>query len=221
MPPGDTQQYLRQQFCRWGRPEALRVDNGTPWGNWNDLPVALALWLIGLGVRVYWNDPGRPQQNGKVERSQGTGKRWAEPHGCRDAAALQRRLDEVDQIQRECYPAVGGLSRLAGFPDLRHSGRAYSRAWERAHWSFARVTAYLGEFVVPRRVRPSGAVSVYEQDYHVGSTYRGQTLWVQFDPGDNSWVICDARGQQLRRHPAREILPERVVKLKLQLRHDR
>lgn len=199
----------------------MRVDNGPPWGNWNDLPVALALWLVGLGVAVYWNDPGRPQQNGKVERSQGTGKRWAEPHRCAGVPELQRHLDDADHIQRECYPAVGGLSRLAAFPDLRHSGREYTRAWERAHWSFARVTGYLQEFVVPRRVRPSGAVSVYEQDYRVGSAYRGQTMLVQFDPGDNTWVICDAQGRQLRRHPAREITPERVVKLRLELRHDR
>ena len=35
---------LRQAFRRWGMPECLRVDNGNPWGNWNDLPTAFALW---------------------------------------------------------------------------------------------------------------------------------------------------------------------------------
>ena len=39
----------------------------------------LALWLIGLGIEVIWNPPRCPQANGVVERSQGTGKRWAEP----------------------------------------------------------------------------------------------------------------------------------------------
>jgi hypothetical protein len=221
VPARETQQYLRQQFRRWGRPETVRVDNGTPWGHWNDLPVALALWLMGLGIEVYCNDPRCPQQNAKVERSQGTGKRWAEPDRCTDVAELQRHLDEVDQIQRECYPAVGELSRLAGFADLRHSGRDYSRAWERAHWSLARVANYLKEFVVPRRVRPSGSVSVYEQDYYVGAAYRGQTMLVQFDPSDRTWVICDAKGQQLRRHATREITRERIVKLQMELRHDR
>src|SRR5262249_46431214 len=154
VPARQTQRYLRQQFRRWGRPQAVRVDNGTPWGNWNDLPTALALWLMGLGIQVYWNDPGCPQQNSKVERSQGTGKRWAEPHRCADMRELQRHLEDVDHIQREWYPVVGGLSRLAAFPDLRHSGRDYSRAWEQAHWSFDRVSNYLKEFVVRRRVRP-------------------------------------------------------------------
>lgn len=199
----------------------MRVDNGKPWGNWNDLPVALALWLVGLGVDVSWNDPGCPQQNAKIERSQGTGKRWAEPDRCADVRELQRHLDDVDQVQRECYPVVGALSRLAAFPDLRHSGRDYSRAWEQEHWSFDRVIHYLKEFVVLRRVRPSGSVSVYEQDYRVGAAYRGQILLVTFDPHDTSWVICDAEGRQLRRHPAREIKREQIVKLQLDLRHKR
>jgi hypothetical protein len=192
----------------------VRVDNGTPWGNWNDLPVALALWLFGLDVQMFWNDPGCPQQNGKIERSQGTGKRWAEPRRCRDVAELQRHLDDVDQIQRECYPVLKEQSRMAVFADLRHSGREYSRVWERSHWSFECVTDHLKEYVVPRRIRESGHISLYEQDYYVGTALHGQSVLVQFDPSDGSWVICDAEGRQLRRHVAREIIPEKIVKLK-------
>jgi hypothetical protein len=47
-----VQAELRRQFRRWGLPNALRVDNGNPWGDWSDLPTALALWLIGLGLDV-------------------------------------------------------------------------------------------------------------------------------------------------------------------------
>ena len=43
---------------------------------------SLALWLAGLGVPVHWNEPHRPQQNGVVERSQGTTQRWVEPASC-------------------------------------------------------------------------------------------------------------------------------------------
>lgn len=122
----------------------------------------------------------------------------------------------MDQIQQKRYPVVHRLSRLALFPELAHSGRAYTRAAAAQRWSFARVTDYLKEFVVPRRVRASGNVSVHQQDYYVGTAYRGQTLLVQFDPGDGAWVIGDAKGQQLRRHPARAITPECIVKLQLQ-----
>src|SRR5947208_740960 len=122
VPVAAVRQAIRAQFGRWGRPAAVRVDNGTPWGNWNDLPTPLALWLVGLGVRVHWNDPGCPQQNPKVERSQGTGKRWAEPGRCGGVAELQANLDEADRIQREEYPTPAGPSRWALFAGLRHSG---------------------------------------------------------------------------------------------------
>ena len=71
---------LRQAFRRWGMPECLRVDNGNPWGNWNDLPTAFALWVVGLGVRWHWNEPCCPQQN---RRSNG-------PRG-RASAGVNRR----------------------------------------------------------------------------------------------------------------------------------
>ena len=87
---------LRDAFSRWGRPERFRVDNGTPWGSAGDWPTDLALWLIGLGIGMVWNPPRRPQDNGVIERSQGTGKRWGEPATCADARELQRRLDAIN-----------------------------------------------------------------------------------------------------------------------------
>jgi hypothetical protein len=215
VPVTAVQAVLRRQFRRWGLPNAFRVDNGNPWGNWSDLPTALALWLIGLGLDVYWNDPCCPQQNGKVERSQGTGKRWAEPGRCQTVAELQRHLDEVDHIQRECYPAVGGLSRLAAFPQLRHSGRVYTQKWEAQSWSLERVQHHLADYVVPRIVH-SGRVIVYDNGYYVSRKYDRQTLYVHLDPDSGQWVITDVEGRALRQHEAREITRERIVKLNLQ-----
>jgi hypothetical protein len=140
-----VQQALRPHFRRGGLPDCLRVDNGAPWGNRNDLPTVFALWVVGLGVCWHWNDPYRPQQNPKVERSQGTAKRWAEPGTCRSAAELQARLDEADRLQREEYAVRGGGSRLELFPELRHGGRPYAAAWERRGWSLRRAQEHLAE----------------------------------------------------------------------------
>jgi transposase InsO family protein len=79
VPPTATQAQLRLAFARWGRPQRLRVDNGAPWGTRGDLPTDLQLWLLGMGMAISANPPHRPQDNGVVERSQGTGKRWGEP----------------------------------------------------------------------------------------------------------------------------------------------
>src|SRR5580765_8532727 len=57
VPAAQTQALLREWLARWGRPAQMRVDNGTPWGSSDAVPTPLALWLIGLGIGMHWNDP--------------------------------------------------------------------------------------------------------------------------------------------------------------------
>jgi hypothetical protein len=101
VPPREVQAQLRLALGRWGRPERFRVDNGVPWGSWGDLPTDLTLWLIGLDVGVDFNSPARPQDNGVVERSQRTAKRWGEPQSRYGPEELQRRPEDMDMIQRQ------------------------------------------------------------------------------------------------------------------------
>jgi hypothetical protein len=213
VPVADVRTAMREQLAQWGLPEAVRIDNGVPWGNWNDLPTPFALWLIGLGITLYWNDPGCPQQNPKIERSQGTGKRWSEPSQCRSVAELQANLDEADRIQREEYPTASGASRWELFPGLRHSGRKYTRAGKARTWSLARVEGHLADYVIVRKVGSTGHISVYDHGRYVGKQFAGQLVQVQYDPDRNQWVIADEAGRELRRHPAPEISVEQIDKL--------
>jgi hypothetical protein len=189
------------------------VDNGVPWGSCGDLPTDLALWLIGLGVGVDWNPPRRPQDNGVVERSQGTGKRWAEPRLCSSPEELQGQLERFDAIQRQEYPSLRGRSRLEAFPQLAHSGRGYTPAWEEAHWDLAAVFAHLSGYAVSRRVDMTGKVSLYNRHHYVGVLHQGKNVYVMVDPDLREWVFADERGQQLRRRPADEISEENILKL--------
>jgi hypothetical protein len=158
--------------------------------------------------------PGRgAQDNGKVERSQGTGRRWAEPHACATAAELQRRLFDVDEIQRAEYPSVAGQTRAEAFPQLRHSGRPYSAAWERRHWELATVLEHLSGYVVTRRVDSKGQVSVSNRNHYVGKRYGGQVVHLTFDPLARQWVASADGGQQLRTWPAEEISRDRIMRL--------
>jgi len=213
--PTAVQAALRTIFSAWGRPARFRVDNGTPWGSAGDWPTDLALWLIGLGVDMIWNPPRRPQDNGVVERSQGTGKRWGEPHTCRDADELQHRLDNLDRIQREVYPSIHGRSRQEAFPQLQQRPRTFSPGWEKRAWSLALVLDHLADYSVPRRVDRKGQVSVYNRNHYVGKHYCGQTLYVTLDPVDGEWVFATPEGVQLRRKGAAEITRERIVKLQV------
>jgi hypothetical protein len=215
VPDAAVQQQLRVAFTRWGLPRRLRVDNGKPWGSWSDLPPVLALWLIGLGIGVIWNDPRRPQQNGVVERSQGTAKRWAEPHMCQGVAELQARLDEDDALQRERYPFAHGQSRWDLFPGLAHTGRVYQEADEAGLWSLERVHEHLAGYAVPRQVDRQGKVSVYNRNLYVGVMHAGQQVWVMFDPQQQEWLFDDSTGRQVRTRPAPEINAESIRSLQL------
>jgi transposase InsO family protein len=220
--PADwTQARLREAFARWGLPEKIRVDNGTPWGSAGDLPTDLALWLIGLGVEMVWNPPRRPQDNGVVERSQGTGKRWAEPPSCRDAAELQRRIDELDQIQRELYPSIGGKSRLEAFPGLAHSGRSYEPGSEASRWDLGPVLSHLGGYTARREVDSGGSVSLYNRNRYVAASLRGKRVYVTLDPGAAEWVVSDKDGVCYQRLNAEELTAERVVGLQVSHRRAR
>lgn len=213
VPPVLVQAWLRAQWQRWGLPQGMQVDNGSPWGSWSDLPPALALWLVGLELEVNWTDPHSPQQNGVVERSQRTGQNWAEPGRCRSAAHLQQRLDETDQIQRQEYPLRSGQTRWQLFPELRHSGRRYSVRWEERTWSLARVLQHLSGYTVARQVDRSGKVSLYNRNHYVGIAYAYQTVYIRLDPDERQWIIADVDGQQMRVREAMELSRQTIRNL--------
>lgn len=168
-----------------------------------------------------WNPARTPQDNGVVERSQGTGKRWTEPNTCKDAAELQRRMTEMDRIQREAYPSIQGESRWQAFPALQQVTRPYSKSWEKAHWDLELVLAHMADYVAVRRVGSKGDVSIYNHPHYVGQKYQGQYIHVFLDPIDREWVFATPAGEQIRRKPAEEITRERIQKLQVTRRRTR
>jgi len=218
--PAVVQETLRLVFSRWGMPQRFRVDNGTPWGSAGDWPTDLALWLIGLGVAMIWNPARTPQDNGVVERSQGTGKRWTEPSTCQDADELQRRMDDMDRIQREVYPSIQGKSRWQAFPGLQRVDRPYSKTWEKRHWDLELVLAHMSEYSAIRHVDRKGRVSVYNRHHCVGAAHQGTYIYVFLDPIDREWVFATAEGVQIRRKIAEEITRDRIMKLHVTDRRD-
>ena len=206
---------LRAAFSRWGMPGRLRVDNGVPWGSWGDFPTDLSLWIIGLGVDMHWNNPRSPQENGVVERSQGTGNNWGEPWTCESPEELQERLERMDRLYRETYPYRDRLSRIAYFPGLAHSKRSYSLAAEPELWQWRRAAEHLATYVVKRRVDSRGQVSLYSWNQYVGQMHRGKEVYVMYDPNRGEWLIADRDGNQLRSLPAECLSRQRVMELKV------
>jgi transposase InsO family protein len=66
--PG-VQARLTETFCTYGLPNALLVDNGSPWGDDREHPwTPLTVWLVRVGTQVYHSAPYHPQTLGKEER---------------------------------------------------------------------------------------------------------------------------------------------------------
>jgi len=64
-----VQAHLQTTFRRYGLPEAMFVDNGSPWGSASSGQwTRLAVWLLKLGVILLHSTPYHPQSRGKNER---------------------------------------------------------------------------------------------------------------------------------------------------------
>jgi transposase InsO family protein len=102
-----VQERLTRAFRRYGLPDALFVDNGSPWGDssgsrWTGLRV----WLLKLGVDVIYARPYHPQGRGKNER-----------------------------FHRTLKAEVFAARRFAGFGELQHAFDAWRSVYnlERPH----------------------------------------------------------------------------------------
>jgi transposase InsO family protein len=64
-----VQAALTATFQRYGLPDTLLADNGSPWGcDWAHPYTPLTVWLLRLGVGVSHGRPYHPQTQGKEER---------------------------------------------------------------------------------------------------------------------------------------------------------
>ena len=94
-PRGDqVRPVFRQVFRRFGLPEVLRVDNGSPFGSRGLCGLSqLSAWWLQLGIRVEFIDPGHPEQNGAHERMHRTLKAETTRPPAATSRAQQARFD--------------------------------------------------------------------------------------------------------------------------------
>jgi transposase InsO family protein len=184
-------------FEKWGKPLCLRVDNGQPFGSPESITTsALSLYLIACNIAIHLNRPHTPQQNGKVERQQGTSIRWAELSKCKDLETAQRHLEAACQIQRERYPVgrLGKKTRLEVFPELYHN----PRTWQQEDFDAQRVYEFLAKKQYVRKVSSNGQITIFTERLFVGSHYKAQYIALKFDAFTVSWEISDANGQFIK-----------------------
>jgi transposase InsO family protein len=154
-----VQDTLSDTFRRYGLPDRMAVDNGSPWGcDAEHLYTALTVWLIRLGVSVSHSRPYHPQTLGKDERFHGTLKReLLNRRQWQDRSDLQKSLDPW----REEYNWIRPHEALGlAVPGSRYkpSLRSFPEKLEPLQYPNA---------LYVRKVQQAGAFSLH-----------GRTLWV-------------------------------------------
>lgn len=186
---------MLEAFREWGMPSAIRTDNGEPFGvPTRDVIPFMSLWLKAWGIQPILNRPRQPQDNAHVENNQGTSSRWAELSECQSIDQMQQRLDEVCRFQRDIYPVrrIGNVPRRQVFPELYQKARPF----EQAHFDEQKAYEFLAQAVYPRKVSSRGTISLYGQRFQPGLKYRGQVLFIKFDPAKTTWLCLD-KGQNM------------------------
>jgi transposase InsO family protein len=176
---------LRQAFRRYGLPEAMLMDNGSPWGDDRESPwTPLTVWLLRLGVRVIHGRPYHPQTQGKEERF----------HRTLVAEVLQGRVFrdlEECQFRFDEWRIIYNHERPHEALDLAVPGSRY----EPSRRSFPEQVPEL-EFSptdVIRKVQRAGWFSFQGQEWRISKAFWGERVGVRPTVQDGVWQVWFGR----------------------------
>lgn len=199
---------LCEVFRVFGMPKELRLDNGQPWKWVQGIPSNMELFLVGYGVGCSFNKPHCPKENAKVERCNGTTQRWIEPAECSTYKQIQRRLNRSAYVHLNNYPLGNGQTRTEKYKKLTKNKRQFSKD----NFSLPAVQKFLEERIRhTRMVENSGTIRWYGGRLQVGCQYAKRHVIVTYNAQENSWVISDESGKQIKSFSAIEITQERVL----------
>jgi transposase InsO family protein len=154
-------------FGEFGLPEALRSDNGPPFGSTGAGGLTqLSVWWLKLGIEPHYIPPASPQDNGRHERMHRTLKQ----HTSRPAAATieeqQLRFDAFRQHYNVERPHES-LGQALPVRDWRPSSRPMPSRVEEP-W-------YDADHQV-RRVRPAGTIKWGGKEIFIGEAFANETV---------------------------------------------
>jgi putative transposase len=122
----NVEKVLDSAFQEFGLPKAMRSDNGPPFASTGAGSLSkLSVWWLKLGIRLERIEPGKPQQNGRLERCHLTLEEAVTP-SAEGLVLQQRRIDEWRREYNDERPHEA-LGDLAPAQLYRRSIRKYPR----------------------------------------------------------------------------------------------
>lgn len=176
---GGVQPVFEDLFARWGLPQMIRTDNGSPFASTGLAGLSrLSVWWIQLGILPDRITPGCPQQNGRHERMHRTLKAETTrpPEAC--FARQQHRFDTFRRTFNEIRPHQG----LAGAVPS-----SYFAPCQRAMPAGVPAPSYPGH-AERRRVSHAGAIKFKGQVVFLSQTLRGHQVALE-EVDDGIWNV--------------------------------
>ncbi len=165
-----VRQQLERAFERCGVPEAMLMDHGTPWWNWQSFSgrTHLSLWLMRQGIQLCWSGIRHPQTQGKVERFHGSLQRALDRRGG-VGEPLQAWLDSYRFEYNEVRPHEA-LEMQTPAKVWRPSERRYDpnpprRQYPEGAWTL--------------KVDCQGTVDLCGRRWRIGKTLAGERVHIQ------------------------------------------
>lgn len=180
-----VQDQLEATFTRYGLPDALFVDNGSPWGSasphrWTRLRV----WLLKLGVQTIYARPLHPQSRGKNERFHRT---------LGDEVFALRRFASLAEVQRACdaWREVYNSQRPHEALGLDVPAEHY-RPSPRSMPARLPAIPYAAHEITRRVPASKDYVSFKGRLWKVPQAFRGETLAIRPRNRDGLYDVCFA-----------------------------
>jgi transposase InsO family protein len=173
---------LERVFARVGLPEAIRSDNGSPFGSTGAGGLSsLSVWWLRLGIEPRYIPPSSPQDNGRHERMHRTLKDETARPPAATLEAQQARFDAFRRHYNEERPheALGQTPPARHWrPSLRELPRRLDEPW------------YDADHEV-RRVRPPGTIKWRGEQVFIGEALAGELVGIaELEKGGHIVRFC-------------------------------
>jgi len=158
---------LIEAFERYGIPERMTMDNGSPWGHKANGYTKLTVWLMDVGIRVSHSRPYHPQTQGKDERFHRTLKlEVLSRNDFRDLGDCQEAFDNWSALYNNVRPHEALEMEV---PATRY--RVSNQRYEESRLEYN----YDNEDIL-RKVNPAGSISYKNQKCFLGEAFAGRSV---------------------------------------------
>lgn len=156
----NVRQALEESFRQYGLPDAMTMDNGSPWKGSAPFRLSrLTVWLMRLGIKVSHSTPYHPQTQGKDERFHRTLKdEVLKFYQFKTLEDIQQRFDEWREVYNFIRPH-DGINLLCPSQRYKKSLKPFPEKLEPLE--------YPTEYIV-RKVGPCGTISLKDKPIYVG-----------------------------------------------------